>query len=310
MNLKDITALQWVGIIILFNTTLIGGAGQLGDLSLSAHAVKAILAIATLGNGFLGGLVTMFGGAAAQVRTVAALPGVERVAINAQANAAVAAVAVDPNQSKVGATTPDVRKVLTDTAKGMLLVAFVLPVLVLMLQPAAAQAPHPAARQAAPAGPVFTGDLPTDIKNGFKGDPATGVQLTGNLKKDAQQVWDKIVAASDKDLEYASQLAANANTPSSKVRKQCWDAILATNQQANGLNLKDSAGNLVPQPDPKLFTQIEQAAEVLDALSPQGTLFTSCAGAAQLAQASTLQFINAAVTGIAGIAKLAPIPGL
>jgi len=161
-------------------------------------------------------------------------------------------------------------------------------------------------------GPVFTGDLGADIKSGFKGDPSApnAVQLTGNLKKDAQAIWDKIVAASNKDLQYASQLAANAGTPSSLVRKQCWDAIVAINEQANGLNLKDASGNPITMPDPKVFTQIEQAAEVIDALSPQGKLFTSCAGAAQLAQANVLQFINAAVTGVAGLAKLSPIPGL
>jgi hypothetical protein len=169
------------------------------------------------------------------------------------------------------------------------------------------RARHPAAQDQ---GPVFTGDLGADIKNNFHGDPSTGVRLTGNMHKDAQAVWDKIVSASDADLKYASQLAANANTPSSAVRKQCWDAILAVNEQANGLNLKDAQGNPIPQPDPKLFTQIEQSAEVLDALSPQGKLFTSCAGAAQLAQTGVLQFINAAVTGVAGMAKLVPIPGL
>jgi hypothetical protein len=73
MKLKDITALQWVGIVILFNTTLLGSASQLGDLSLSAGAVKAILAVATIGNGFLGGFVTMFGGAQALKDTVGAM---------------------------------------------------------------------------------------------------------------------------------------------------------------------------------------------------------------------------------------------
>lgn len=61
-TLKNITLLQWLGIVILFNTTLIGGATQLPDLGLGPIAVKAMLAAATLGNGFLGGLVTMFGG--------------------------------------------------------------------------------------------------------------------------------------------------------------------------------------------------------------------------------------------------------
>ncbi len=70
MDLKKVTALQWLGIVILFNTTLLGSASQLGDLSLSKEAVKAILAVATIGNGFLGGLVTMFGGAQALKDTV------------------------------------------------------------------------------------------------------------------------------------------------------------------------------------------------------------------------------------------------
>lgn len=68
--LKQITPLQWVGIVILFNTTLIGGASQLPDLGMGPHAVKATLALATLGNGFLGGLVTMFGGIGAMRTTL------------------------------------------------------------------------------------------------------------------------------------------------------------------------------------------------------------------------------------------------
>jgi hypothetical protein len=107
--LKNITTLQWIGIVILFNTTLLGGASQLGDLSLSPGTVKAILAAATLGNGFLGGLVTMFGGNASQISNVAALPGVDRISVNAKATDGIAAAAIDPEQPKIGATTPDVR---------------------------------------------------------------------------------------------------------------------------------------------------------------------------------------------------------
>src|SRR6266705_314496 len=72
MKFQNVTTLQWIGIVILFNTTLLGGAGQLGDLSLTPGVVKAILAVATLGNGFLGGLVTMFGGMQAQKDAVGA----------------------------------------------------------------------------------------------------------------------------------------------------------------------------------------------------------------------------------------------
>jgi hypothetical protein len=51
-------------------------------------------------------------------------------------------------------------------------------------------------------------------------------------------------------------------------------------------------------------------AEVVDNLSPQGPLFVSCAGAAQLAKTNVLTFINAAVTGAAGLAAMPIIPGL
>ena len=52
------------------------------------------------------------------VRDVAAMPGVESIKINSQANQTLASVAVDPEQPKVGATTPQTRDILQDTAKG------------------------------------------------------------------------------------------------------------------------------------------------------------------------------------------------
>lgn len=249
------------------------------------------------------------------ISQVQGIPGVDKILINAQANPALAQMAMGADAPKIVPAPGSAAQVanIAKTVVNILLVAFVLSVFLAGAPDANAQTGTRIRQTTPQQGPVFTGDLPSDIKNGFKGDPndpSKGVQLTGNLKKDAQAVWDKIVAASNADLKYASQLAANANTPSSAVRKQCWDEILATNEQANGLNLKDANGNPLPQPDPKLFTQIEQAAEVIDALSPQGKLYTACAGAAQLAQANVIQFISAAVGGVAGLAKLTPIPGL
>jgi hypothetical protein len=181
--------------------------------------------------------------------------------------------------------------------------------LAVLISPAAAQTRKPAAPKND--GPVLTGDLPTDIKNGFKGDPSTGIQLTGNIKVDAEALWTKIQAAALTDLQYASAMAGAANTNGGAIRKQCWDAIIVVNQQANGAGLKDPVtGQPMVKPDPHVFTDVETAAEVLDNLSPQGKLFTSCAGAAQLAQANVIQFVSAAITGVAGMAKLAPIPGL
>lgn len=104
MQFKNITTLQWIGIIILFNTTLLGGASQLGDLSLSPGIVKAILAVATLGNGFLGGLVTMFGGMQAQKDAVGAA-GALVITSAASANAL-------PDNPNVVAATPEMMRAI------------------------------------------------------------------------------------------------------------------------------------------------------------------------------------------------------
>lgn len=104
MKIQDITALQWVGIVILFNTTLLGSASQLGDLSLTPGMVKAILAVATIGNGFLGGMVTMFGGLQAQKNTVGA-SGAIVVTSPRSADAS-------PDNPNVVAATPEILKAL------------------------------------------------------------------------------------------------------------------------------------------------------------------------------------------------------
>lgn len=157
--------------------------------------------------------------------------------------------------------------------------------------------------------PVFTGDVQKDFQHNFGFNQGPGInqgpiKLTGNPDKDLMALWQKIVSASNTDLTYASALAGAANTASSKIRKQCWDAIIALNQQANGQNLKNPDGTPMTKPDPHVFTDVETLAEVVDNLSPQGPLFTACAGAAELAKTNTLAFINAVVTGAAGIAAL------
>lgn len=185
--------------------------------------------------------------------------------------------------------------------------------LALAIAPAFAQTKKPA-EAAAPANCLPLDPRP-ECKNGLftPNTPGGTVVLTGNISKDMQALWQKIVALSSADLTYASALAGSANTNSSKVRKQCIDAIIALNAQVNGTNLKDANGQPLANPPPKpdasasLFTDVEQLAETIDNLSPQGPLFTSCAGAAQLARTSTLQFISAVVAGAQGFAAIAPI---
>lgn len=154
-----------------------------------------------------------------------------------------------------------------------------------------------------------TGNVAADFAAATGQAPAP-IKLTGNLEKDAQAVWKKIVAASNADLTYASALAGSTGTNAGKIRKQCWDAIITLNQQVNGASLKNPDGTPMVKPDPALFSEVEILAETIDNLSPQGALFTSCAGAAQLAKTNVLTFINSAVTGAAGIAAMPLVPGL
>lgn len=151
-----------------------------------------------------------------------------------------------------------------------------------------------------------TGDLGADL--GFT-KPKPAPLITGNLEKDVQAIWQKIIDASNADLTYASAMAGSANSSASLIRKQCYDAILTLNQQVNG-QIKDANGVVIPKPDPHLFTDVESLAETIDNLSPSGKLFTQCAGMAQLTKTNVLTLINAIVTGAAGMAAMPIIPGL
>jgi hypothetical protein len=152
----------------------------------------------------------------------------------------------------------------------------------------------------------LTGDLGADL--GIT-KPKAAPLLTGNVEKDIQAIWQKIIDASNADLTYASAMANSANSSASLIRKQCYDAILTLNAQVNG-QVKDANGVVIPKPDPHLFTDVESLAETIDNLSPSGKLFTQCAGMAQLTKTNVLTLINAIVTGAAGMAAMPIIPGL
>jgi hypothetical protein len=158
--------------------------------------------------------------------------------------------------------------------------------------------------------PQITGDVVQDTKANLGLATPAPKLITGNIEKDMHALWDKIVNASNTDLTYASALAASAGTPASAVRKQCYDAILKLNAQVNGMNVLGPDGKPLPQPDPKLFTGVEQAAETIDNLSPSGPLFVNCAGMAQLTKTNVLTLVNAIVTGAVGFAAMPIIPGL
>ncbi len=85
---------------------------------LGQDATIKIVALLGIVNIILSSIGTALSGQANLVREVAAMPGVDRISVNAQAAPALAQVAIDPEQKKVGATTPSARATLVEAAKG------------------------------------------------------------------------------------------------------------------------------------------------------------------------------------------------
>lgn len=113
----NLTSKQWFQILSGVIGSLITGAALLQTLFGQDLTIK-IVAVLGIANIVLSSVGAALSGQANLVRDVAAMPGVDRISVNAGATPALAAVAVDPEQSKVGATTPGDRVTLTTIAKG------------------------------------------------------------------------------------------------------------------------------------------------------------------------------------------------
>lgn len=111
-----LTPLQIIGIVLVINGALIGSVTQLTDI-FGPQVAKYIVSFASLGNSIFGGIVTLISGQGSQIKNVLAMPGVERIDVNAQANTTLAAIAVDPAVDKI-APTPAAQESVQATAKG------------------------------------------------------------------------------------------------------------------------------------------------------------------------------------------------
>lgn len=114
----DLTSKQWFQIVSGVNGGLITGAALLQtlfgqDLTLKIVAVLGIIGI------IINSVGAAVSGQANLVKDVAAMPGVERISINAMANPTLASAAVDPEQPKVGAMSPETRTTLLNTARSV-----------------------------------------------------------------------------------------------------------------------------------------------------------------------------------------------
>jgi len=113
----NLTGKQILAIVAAVVSALMLATTQLTDI-FGANTAKTIVSGASLANLILNSILASITGQATLVRDVAAMPGVERVSVNADANQTLAAAATDPGQPKIGAVDPGTRMVLQDKAKG------------------------------------------------------------------------------------------------------------------------------------------------------------------------------------------------
>ena|SRR5258705_9334043 len=108
---------QWFQIISGFVSSLITGAALLNPIFGESMSLK-IVAVLGIFNLLLNSVGTVFSSQAQTVKDVLAMPGVDKININAAANQTLAAIAVDPTVNKIS-PTPSAQQQVENIAKGV-----------------------------------------------------------------------------------------------------------------------------------------------------------------------------------------------
>lgn len=93
-------AKQWLSIALVVLGVLTASAAQLTDL-FGPAATKTIVSASTLLMSMLAGAQGLISGQSSLVKDVQAMPGVEKIVVNKDANGNLASLAVDASQSKI-----------------------------------------------------------------------------------------------------------------------------------------------------------------------------------------------------------------
>ena len=112
----NLNGTQAIAIIIAVLSVLSGATAQLTDL-FGAIVAKDLVSGAGLVTAILSSVLAVITSQGSQVKNVLAMPGVEKVTVNAQANQELAQLAVDPKVNKISPTQSAMDSV-TATAKG------------------------------------------------------------------------------------------------------------------------------------------------------------------------------------------------
>ena len=113
----NITPIQWMLIVIAALGAISGGSAQMTDL-FGAVISKDIASAASFLSSIISAILMPLTGQSAQIKAVAAMPGVEKVEVNAKANPTLATLAIDPHVDKI-APIPAALIEVTKTAQGI-----------------------------------------------------------------------------------------------------------------------------------------------------------------------------------------------
>lgn len=98
-----LTSKQWFQIISGIISGLITGAALMQTLFGQDLTIKIVAGLGIL-NIILSSVGTAVSGQGSDIKSVLAMPGVEKISVNGRANATLAAIAVDPAQDKIAPT--------------------------------------------------------------------------------------------------------------------------------------------------------------------------------------------------------------
>ncbi len=112
----NLTRNQMIAITLAVLGVLAGSATQLTDL-FGANVAKTAVTASSLVQTILASILAVMTGQTSQVKDVLAMPGVEKITVNAAANQALSAIAIDPKVDKISPAQGEMTAV-SETAKG------------------------------------------------------------------------------------------------------------------------------------------------------------------------------------------------
>ena len=110
----NLTINQWISIALVVLGVNVASTAQLTDL-MGPQAAKYIVSLSGLLMSIVAGVQGIISGQASQLKAVQAMPGVETILVNKQANQTLARLALDQAQPKID-VLPEAAKAVRDIA--------------------------------------------------------------------------------------------------------------------------------------------------------------------------------------------------